>query len=318
MATTAHVGHRIWLQGFESAFPGIAVNPVAFANTALLAPKLLEERKAGVYELDVLVASAVVALPQLVPNGVLDPIRPLMFRPDVLNDAVWLTGFEKNWMDDDRKWGFAMDVRLVLWAVNTDLVNAGEVKTAKDLLDPKWKGKIVWYDPRTPQTYAPLTAARLANGEDIVKRLLVDQQPYFVKDERQAAESLVRGGYAMICGLGLSNLQPFLDAGLGKNIKYQPIQDAMIVANSGVLWSVNRAPHPNAAKLLINWLLTKEGQQTYSKNLQVNSLRVDVEPVDAPSRPDPKTRYFYTGPQSAQAEMEKTRQLVNGLLNIKN
>ncbi len=48
VATTAHVGHRIWLQGFESAFPGIAVNHVAFANTALLAPKLLEERKAGV------------------------------------------------------------------------------------------------------------------------------------------------------------------------------------------------------------------------------------------------------------------------------
>ncbi|MEK7215961.1 MAG: hypothetical protein AAB289_10240, partial [Chloroflexota bacterium] len=78
VATTSHVGHRKWLQAFESAFPGIAVNHVAFPNTALLAPKLMEERKAGVYELDVLVASAVVALPRLVPNGVLDPIKPLI------------------------------------------------------------------------------------------------------------------------------------------------------------------------------------------------------------------------------------------------
>ena len=54
------------------------------------------------------------------------------------------------------------------------------------------------------------------------------------------------------------------------------------VRGSAILHYIADAPHPAAAKLLINWLLTKEGGVSYSKNLQDNSRRVDVSRMIAP------------------------------------
>ena len=48
---------------------------------------------------------------------------------------------------------------------------------------------------------------------------------------------------------------------------------------------IDRAPHPNAAKLYINWLLSKEGQSAWQKS-GYNSARIDIpkEAVDAANR----------------------------------
>ena len=43
---------------------------------------------------------------------------------------------------------------------------------------------------------------------------------------------------------------------------------------------VNRAPHPSAAKVLINWLLTQGAQAAWAKELQTNSRFAGVEPGD--------------------------------------
>lgn len=92
----------------------------------------------------------------------------------------------------------------------------------------------------------------------------------------------------------------------------------MHVANSGAVWVVNKAPHPNAAKLLANWLLSREGAATFSKHIENNSLRADVEVVDPISQPQPGARYFYSSPEAAQPELDKTQELLNRWLGIKN
>ncbi len=316
--TTSSVGHRKWVEAFEAAFPGLSVQHLQLGSSDLLVPRITEERKASIYEFDVLVTSAVVAIPRLIPNGVLDPLRPLLFRPDVLDDKVWRNGFEGNWLDNEKRWGFAMDERLGVWGINTDQVQPAEGLSLQHLLDPKWKGKIIMQDPRAGATYAQMTAVRLSQGEEVLRRLIVDQQPFFTRDPRQVVEGLVRGRYAFGNNVNKATLREFQEAGVGQNVKNVPLAGAMHVANSGAVWAVNRAPHPNAAKLLINWLLTKEGQEQFSKNLENNSVRADVEPVDPVTRPQAGLKYFYSGPEAAQPELDKTEKLISDWLGIKN
>ena len=61
---------------------------------------------------------------------------------------------------------------------------------------------------------------------------------------------------------------------------------------------VNRAPHPNAAKVFINWLLSREGQAAVQQHLAAEgnireSLREDISKDVIPSsqRRDPKVKY---------------------------
>jgi len=316
--TTAGVGQRKWVQEFEAAFPGITVEHVQLGSSDLIVPKITQERQAGIYTFDILVASGVIALPRLVPAGVLDPLRPLLFRPDVLDDRGWRNGFEANWADKEKRWGFAMDERLGVWVVNSNLVKDGEIKSVRDLLDPKWKGKIIMQDPRAGANYAQMTAVRLEAGEEVLRKLIIDQEPFYSREPRQIAEALVRDKYAIANNLTKSTLQEFRDAGVAGHVKDLRVQNGMHVANSGALWAVNKAPHPNAAKLLANWLLSPAGAGTFSKHIENNSLRADVEVVDPVTRPEAGVKYFYSSPEAAQPELDKTQQLLNGWLGIKN
>src|SRR5581483_512395 len=111
-------------------------------------------------------------------------------------------------------------------------------------------------------------------------------QPFFTPDQRVVLEGLVRGNYAISNNVNVSTLQEFRAAGLANNVKQVRVKDAMHSSSAGVLWTMNRPPNPNAAKLMANWLLTHEGQQNYSQALGRNSLRADVELFDPLTFPD--------------------------------
>ena len=316
--TTTAYGSRKWMDAFEAAFPGISMEPVTLSSSDLLPPKIFKEREAGIFTFDVIIASAVIATPRLVPFGALDPLRPLLFRPDVLDDTAWRDGFESGWVDNDRRWGYAMDERLGVWGIDTDQVREGEITQVTDLLNPKWKGRIIMQDPRAGANYAQMAAVHLSAGEDVLRRLLVDQEPVFSRDTRQVVEGLVRGKFAIANNVTKSILQEFLDAGLAKNVRLIPVRNAMHVANAGAVWAANRAPHPNAAKLVVNWLLTKEGATVFCQASVNNSLRKDVAPIDLVSAPETGAPYFRSSLESSQPELDKVQALINGWLNIKN
>ena len=197
---------------------------------------------------------------QLKPEGALAPIRPLFVRPDVTDDKVWRGGFEAGFADADKKLGFSFMERVLPIVVNTDLVKEGEIKTVQDLLDPKWKGKILWGDVRDGATFGQMTPVRLKHGDEVVKRLLVDQQPTFSRDIRQMMEFTIRGKFAITNSNNRSFYQEFIQAGVGKNLKFLDIPDLSYLTLSDGLWLLDKAPHPNAAKVFINWALTREGQ----------------------------------------------------------
>jgi ABC-type Fe3+ transport system substrate-binding protein len=257
---------------------------------------------------------------QVKESGGISPVRPLLVRTDVLDDKSWNGGYEKGYDDNDKRWGYsAIAVRFpVLW-INTDQVKEGEIKTIKDLTDPKWRGKIIAADPRTKGSgFVPATVMRVKTGsDDVMKQLYKDQEPVISTDARQLTEFMVRG--RGVIGVGAVDkviLADFLAQDLGKNLKNIDFPEADFVsANNNHLWHFAKAPHPKASQVFANWLLSKEGQISFSSNVKVNSRRSDVPVVEPDVVPTPGVNYISADLESFIPEQARTQEIAKGLLD---
>lgn len=315
LETLPGTGFRQLASAFEQAFPGIKVDQNG-AAASTWAPKALQERKAGVYEWDIAQIPTITGF-SILPEGIFAPIRPAIFRPDVLDDNVWRGGFDFGFMDDDKKWVFLMGWNLgsPVW-INADLVREQDIKSSRDLLDPKWKGKIASFDPRTGGFSAsPLTTMRLKHGDDVMRRFYVDQEPAISRDPRQLAEFVLRGRYPIGIGINTPVVADFRSEGLAKNMKALYLEDLSTLGGE-YIWLIDRAPHPNAAKLWINWILSKEGQDAFIKTVATNSRRIDVPPGDPETLPPEgaEKRFLTLGTQKMWPEVDKTRDLAGAIL----
>ena len=155
-----------------------------------------------------------------------------------------------------------------------------------------------------------------ALGDDVVKRFWKDQEAVLSRDYRQMMEGLIKDRFAI--GLAAVNdtiLPDFLKDGIGKNIKPLDIDNIDYVAiGLEVAMVVNKAPHPNAAKLFINWLLSKEGQTVWSKFAETNSRRLDV-PATRPDLVPPPDRKLPLGDlEELEADRRKVIELATAVL----
>ncbi len=309
--TSIGESYRRALDGFQAAFPGIEVEhtPLQLAN---FVPKILQEREAGVYNFDAMATTFGAQGAKFLANKGADPVLPAFIRPEFKEDGTWNDGsFAIGWLDNAKQYAYAATNERSR-ALNIDLgqVKDDEIKTFQDLLNPKWKGKILSQDPRLIGSgYTSLTAVRLALGDDIIRKFWRDQEIVLGREGRQMTEAMVRGRYAI--GIGAVDPQIFRDfqaEGLGKNIKYIEIPNFEYITNRAVLYIVNKAPHPNAAKLFVNWMMTKEGQQVWTKATAQNSRRKDVPPEDSELLPTPGYKYYISN-ESALDELLKTQDI---------
>jgi iron(III) transport system substrate-binding protein len=300
---------------FSQAYPEIKLDHTNL-ESADFAPRVIQERKAGVYTWDVTTIPTSTALQVMKPAGVWDPIRPAILAPEVRKDANWRGGFEAGFLDRDKRLAYAFTlVRAVGIFVNGDLVKDGEIKSFRDLLAPKWKGKIAISDPRViGSTFWPLTPARLKLGDGIMKQLLVDQEPVLSRDRNQLTEFMVRGRYPIAIGLNILALQDFQGHGVGKSVKTQLLPEMDYQASGSVVWLLNKAPHPNAARVFINWLLTKEAQAAWAKELQTNSRFTGVEPGDPHTVVPPGLSLTQIDSEEMLPELVKTQDISRQLI----
>jgi ABC-type Fe3+ transport system substrate-binding protein len=174
-------------------------------------------------------------------------------------------------------------------------------------------------DPRTKGSgFNSATVMRLKqHDDDMIKKLYVDQEMVIGTDARQLTEFMVRGRY--IVGIGAVDeviLKDFVDQGMGMNLKSMPLADIdYVYANSSVAWLMKEAPHPNAAALFINWLLTKEGATIWTNNIGDNSRRVDVPPAQPDRVPVPGVEYIHLQAESFLDELQKTQDIAKSVLN---
>lgn len=243
-----------------------------------ISEKLISEHKAGIYLADVYVGGSTTSLLNLKPNGILSPLEPLLLLPEVLDGKYWQTG-GLNFVDKDRSTlNFSRYVNLPL-IVNDSLVKRDEVVSFRDLLNPRWKGKIVLADPTIPGGGLNWFSAvgKFMMGFDYMKEL-AKQDPLITSDQRQQVEWVARGKVAISNPAKGEIESEFVQA--GAPLRYvMPKEGAYLSASSGNLSLINKAPHPQAAKVFINWLLTREGQTVASRGLALPSVRNDV-PTD--------------------------------------
>ncbi len=143
-------------------------------------------------------------------------------------------------------------------AINTNLVPPDqEPKKWQDVLDPKWKGKLAMDDPRGSGPGGTiLSGIDYVYGQDIEQKL-ADQQPFLATQAGPIWTALNRGEYAIFLSGGHPDLISNRKAGAPVK-QVRPVEGVGVTPIGQSL--LKNAPHPNAAKLWIEWSLSEEGQ----------------------------------------------------------
>lgn len=279
------------LMEFERDYPGIKV-AYQSGNGRDFWSRLEKEREVGSYLWDLRIGGVSAAAYQAKDQGFLDPVTPLLALAEVTDDAQWLGGIDSLFADKERKYALRFAGSLFGGVhVDREVIPLPDLKSPRDLLDPRWQGKIVIQDPRGgggAGNYA-LTGFLLQYGEDFVRRLLLRQNLVVVDNKRQIAEWVIRKRYPIAIGMGTDTLPQFRKEGLGKNVKPVPADD---ITGDAVMF-INRAPHPNAAKVYVNWLLSRKTQNRLAQVAKLNSRRADVQAGDPELALDAKRMKHY-------------------------
>ena len=282
-------GYEEILPEFQKEHPEIKVTPIT-GRGSQVGQRLLAERRAEKYLADVVSAGGVTTYQQLFPAKVFDPIKPALLLPEVTDPSKWYEG-RHHYADPENQYIISYVATATYGSIsyNTKLVNGKDFKSYWDLLNPKWKGKIISRDVRVPgpgSGNARLFYYLPDVGPTFIKKLYGEMDVTLFRDYRQGADWLAVGKAALcfFCEADVSKQQGLPVETFGPGVFKE---GAGLVQQFGTLGLVNRAPHPNAAKVYINWLLSRRGQMALQKIMlptenPVDSLRIDIPKDDVP------------------------------------
>lgn len=265
---------------FQKRFPEIKV--VTASGDPV--PRILAERRAGKYIADVVIGGASTPWDLYLAKA-LDPLKDAMILPEVLDESKWWQG-KHRWIDTERRYALPFLGNPQRGAIfyNTKLIRPNDFRSFWDFVNPKWKGKIEARDVRAAGQGTVVVRFFLHTpglGPEYIKRLFGEMEIALFRDRRQAVDWLASGKYP-ICFFCSST-----DVGRGK-AQGLPVDEfgemkegVGVTSSGGNIGLANRAPHPNAAKVFVNWLLSREGQITVQTSYAqtgnpVNSRRIDI------------------------------------------
>ncbi len=294
---------------------GLDMEFIAGASSEVLA-RVQKERAAGIYTPDLYLTGAASII--LLKNaGFMDSIRPLIFLPEVKDPKLWWAN-EISFVDKDGVMLVYQTRAIAPFIANTDMVKPGTIKSYRDLLAPRWKGQIVVYDP----TIGSVGAAAFqvvweVMGEDYVRQL-GRQELVVTRDGRQQVEWVARGKYP-ISNTVFSTIQAqFVKEGAPLAVVL-PEEGTLTSASQGTIGFLKNAPHPNAAKVFVNWLLTKDAQILMSKLTGDPSRRLDVsnEWTDPAVRVPPGTKFKSSDTEEMIKSRQELQKIARDAWNIK-
>jgi len=273
-------------------YPEIKIVGV-FGRGADVAKRFMAERRAEKYLADLYVNGMTTGYNVFYKAKALDPIPPVLVLPEVTDLSKWWQG-KHHYVDPENQYLLNIngETRIVI-GYNTKLVNPAEIKSYWDLLNPKWKGKIVAYDPTLGGAGDAMRFFyhEKSLGPEFVKRILTETDIVISSDTRQMGDWLAGGKFALSIFGPISRMDLDLMQGQGLPVSWfapeHLKEGAYITAGSGGVALINKAPHPSAAKVGLNWLLSREGQIAYQRiftegNDGPDSLRIDIPKEKVP------------------------------------
>ncbi len=292
---------------FQKTYPKIKVTSITGAGTDLTA-RITAERRAGKYLLDVYNGGGNSLYQVLYVGKMLDPIKPALILPEVLDASKWWEGKHK-YADKDGQYIIVYEGNVAAGAgagYNNQLVDPREYKTYWDFLNPKLKGKIISTDIRKVRGagipwqflyYHPEL------GPKYLRRLFGEMDVTMTADLRQAVDWLGSGKFMLVVPIQGGQIYRAKNQGLPVD-QFDPFhfkEGVNLSSAFGSLALMNRAPHPNAAKVFINWLLSRDGQTLFQRLISTpgdarNSRRLDVpkDHIAADEQRRDKMTYFDT------------------------
>jgi ABC-type Fe3+ transport system substrate-binding protein len=254
---------------------GIATEFVPARGGAVV-QRLVSEAKAGVQYFDLHIGGTESVITAMLPENILDAIDSYLVLPEVRDPKHWWGGHI--YIDNAKRYiyNFVAYQTVSLWS-DPNQYKPSEFKSFDDLLDPKLQGKIGISDPRTPGSGSSMWSyMHYIKGEEYLRKL-VAQKLFITRDLRLLAENLARGKIAVTSGIGYSEFQPFIKANLPVAPLPVPKEGVYVSGGYGHLTVLKNNPHPNATKVFVNWLLSRDGQEVFGRGMGVGSRRLEVD-----------------------------------------
>ena len=239
-------------EAFEKKYPGIKVK---YSRTPAgeMALKLQNEIRANAVQADLFDANSAFFQAMPLKNLVEYKAEAAKDYPDELKDPQGRFT--------------AVNVFTMTAGINTSLVPKDQwPKTYEDLLDPKWKGKMAWTTDLTPNGPPGFIGGILASmgekkGMEYLEKLAKQNIVAVPASQRVVLDQVISGQYQI--GLMIFNHHAVISAKKGAPVAWLRIEP--VVSTGNYVGLIKNSPHPNAGKLFEEYLLSKEGQETFQK-----------------------------------------------------
>ena len=309
----------VFREAFQKKYPKIKVTTVTGRGPEL-SQRIMSERRGGKYIADLYVSGNITPLTVFHRAKILEPVKPLLLLPEVVDPSGWYEG-KHHYDDPENRYIFVFEgtPRSGEITFNTKIVNPSEIKSYWDLLNPKWKGKIISVDPLVS---GPISAAQIFFykhpdlGPEFLRRFHADTDMAIVRSNEQLLDWLSAGKYSF--GIGARQVDTAMMQGLPLN-QFLPgslKEGSSVTAYNGTLSFFNRAPDPNAAQVAVNWLLSREGQTAWLDSNQktgglYDSLREDIskEKVSDQARRVKGAKFLWLRPEWIE-ELDPIRDII--------
>jgi iron(III) transport system substrate-binding protein len=244
---------RPMVDAFEAKYPGIKVE-YSRSSSSDVALKIVNEARARRVQSDLFDGSNTVFLLR-------DPRLVTAYAPKAV--GAWPAELKSQ----DGTWT-ALNIFYWTAAYNTNLVKPEDVpKTYDDLLDPKWNGKIAWtYDltPGGPPGFVYNILSTMGQEKGMAwLRGFAQQEPVTIPGAQRVVLDHVISGEYPLCVMIL-NYHAAISMKAGAPVRWLKMEP--LLQTMGLVSITGNAPHPNAARLMVEFMLSEEGQKVLADN----------------------------------------------------
>jgi len=255
---------------FEKEYPFVHVDFFR-GNSEAVAQRVLIEYQAKKYEVDVISGSAATGMVQRA------GYMQRFYSPE-------LAAYPAELKDPKGFWG-STNVYFMTLGYNTRNVKASELpKTYEDLLNPRWKGQMMWSTSRgsgAPQFIGNIMLTMgQEKGKAYLQRLKAQNIAKSTASARQILDLVIAGEYPI--AVQIFNHHAYISKTAGAPVEWQPLEP--VTATNNTIGLASYAPHPYAAMLFLDFLLSKKGQKVVQlsnylpAHPEMPALQADLKP----------------------------------------